>query len=103
MKVKFEPVSKFPAVRRDLALLLDKDISFEALKSTAMKSEKKLLQKVDLFDVYEGNKLPKGKKSYALSFILRNDDKTLVDKQVDKVMDKILKEFTAKHGAELRA
>ena len=95
-------IPKFPMVKRDLALLLDEGITFDALKETAIKTEKKLLKKVRLFDVYTGNKLPKGKKSYALSFTLQDERKTLTDKQIDKVMKKLQQNFEKDFGASLR-
>ncbi len=101
-KISFSDLPRFPEVRRDLALLLDKKVSYRELKNTAENSEKKLLKRVNLFDVYEGKNLPEGKKSYAMSFILRDDEKTLNDKQVDKVMEKILLQFKQEFSAELR-
>ena len=93
---------KYPNVKRDLALLLANEIKFQDLYNAAYQAERKLLKNVDLFDVYQGKNLPKGKKSYALSFILRDDDKTLNDKQIDKVMNKILQSFEKQFKAELR-
>ena len=101
-KINYTPVPKFPAVRRDLALLLDESVEFKTLKLLAKQSEKKLLKEVSLFDEYYGKKLPKGKKSYALSFILEDKDKTLTDKHIDKVINKIIKAFQEKAGAEIR-
>ena len=101
-KTTYQAVSKFPSVRRDLALLVDASIEFKTLQDLANQCENKLLKKVNLFDVYEGNKLPQGKKSYALSFILQNEIKTLTDKQIDKVMEKLKKVFQEKAGAEIR-
>ena len=101
-KVEFEELPKYPAVRRDLSLLLDTNITFEDLKSEARKIEKKLLKSVSLFDVYEGKNLDKGKKSYALSFILLDNSKTLNDKQIDKIMNKIIHVFGQKFGAVTR-
>ena len=89
-------------VRRDLALLVDKQVSFNQLEQLAWKSERKLLKQVNLFDVYEGDKLPAGKKSLALSFTLRDDSKTLTDVEVEQVMQKLLKSFERETGAELR-
>mgnify|MGYP001082189200 CR=1 FL=1 len=102
VKVKFSPISKFPKVRRDLALLVDNKVSFDQLHEAAKQAERKLLTQVNLFDVYEGKNLPKGKKSYALSFTLENDQKTLVDKQVEKVMQKIQSTLEKEFDAELR-
>ena len=101
-KTKYSEVNKFPSVRRDLALLLDKDIEFSKLKSLAEQTEKKLLKSVNLFDVYEGDKLPKNKKSYALSFILEDKQNTLTDSQIDEVMDKLINVFEQKVSAEVR-
>ncbi|MDC1107091.1 phenylalanine--tRNA ligase subunit beta, partial [Prolixibacteraceae bacterium] len=101
-KVQYTPLPKYPSVRRDLALLVDKNVSFDQLKAIALKGEKNLLRKVDIFDVYEGEHLPDGKKSYALSFILRDDKGTLKDKQIDKIMSKMIKSFEHQVGASLR-
>ena len=101
-KVAYKPLPKYPEVRRDLALLVDKSVKFADIKAIASKTEKKLLQKVDLFDVYEGDKLPEGKKSYAVSFILRDDMKTLNDKQIEKIMSKLIASFEKQLGATLR-
>ena len=102
-KVQFTEVPKFPEVRRDLALLVDKNIRYEQLEQLAFQSEKNLLQSVNLFDVYEGDKIEKGKKSYALGFILRDPNATLTDKQIDKVMEKLQKTFEEKAGAKVRS
>jgi phenylalanyl-tRNA synthetase beta chain len=99
---KYREINKFPAVRRDLALLLDKDIEFSTLNNIAKQTENKLLKSVNLFDVYEGDKLPKGKKSYALSFALESSEKTLTDKEIDKVMSNLIESFEQKVGAEVR-
>ncbi|MEA3449150.1 MAG: phenylalanine--tRNA ligase subunit beta [Bacteroidota bacterium] len=99
---KFTPLSKFPEVHRDLALLLDKSIDFADIKQAAFKTENKHLMSVDLFDVYEGKNIDEGKKSYALSFVLRDDKKTMTDKQIDKIMSKLIKTFKQKFGASLR-
>lgn len=101
-QITFNPVPKFPEVKRDFALLLDNEISFEQIRDIAFKSEKKLLKKVDLFDVYRGDNLPKGKKSYAVSFIIQDDSKTLTDKQIDKVMKKLQQAYENELSAELR-
>ena len=101
-KTKYSEVNKFPIVRRDLALLIDKDIEFSKLNSIAKQTEKKLLKSVNLFDVYEGNKIPKNKKSYALSFILEDKENTLTDLQIDYVMQKLIDAYKQKIGAELR-
>jgi phenylalanyl-tRNA synthetase beta chain len=98
----FTPLPKFPEVHRDLALLLDKSIDFADLKLSAFKTENKHLISVDLFDVYEGKNIEEGKKSYALSFVLRDDKKTMTDKQIDKIMSKLTKSFEKQFGASLR-
>ncbi|MBP5257630.1 MAG: phenylalanine--tRNA ligase subunit beta [Prevotella sp.] len=101
-KVEFKEPGKFPAVSRDLALLIDKDVLFEQIEQIARQSEKKLLRKVELFDVYEGKNLPAGKKSYAVNFILQDDERTLNDKQIDAIMQKLITQLKSKLGAELR-
>ena len=101
-KVQFKELSKFPEVKRDLALLVDKGVSFAQLRSTAFASEKKLLKSVSLFDVYEGDKLPEGKKSYALSFILEDKNQTLTDKQIERTMANIQAQLEQKCKAEVR-
>lgn len=101
-KITYKPVAKFPEVRRDLALVVDQNLEFETLRKLAFDTEKHLLKEVNLFDVYEGDKIGKGKKSYALSFILQDDQKTLTDKVIDKCMAKILKVFENKADAVLR-
>lgn len=102
-EVKYREIPKYPEVRRDLALLLDSDVSFETLHSIALQTEKELLKKVALFDVYQGDKLPKGKKSYAMSFILQDNNKTLTDKQIDKTMAALVEAFKKQTGAQLRS
>jgi phenylalanyl-tRNA synthetase beta chain len=101
-KLEFTEIPKFPSVRRDLALLIDKKITYQELEQLAFSSERKLLKDVNLFDVYEGDKLEAGKKSYALSFILQDENATLNDKQIDNVMQKLIKTFNEKVGASLR-
>ncbi len=100
--VHFKEISKYPAVSRDLALLIDKNIEFEQIEEIARQTEKKLLKKVELFDVYEGKNLPVGKKSYAVNFILQDEQKTLNDKQIDAIMKKLIHNLTTKLNAELR-
>ena len=102
-RITYAEVPKFPAVRRDLSLMLDKAVSFAQLETLARQSERKLLRTVDLFDVYEGEKLPAGKKSYALSFILQDAATTLTDEQVDQAMGRIRQAFEKEVGAELRS
>ena len=101
-KVQYSELPKFPEVKRDLALLLDENVSFAELRKTALGTEKKLLKSVSLFDVYKGDKIPEGKKQYALSFVLQDAEKTLNDKAVEAVMNKLLGAFQHKHGATLR-
>ena len=101
-KVEYKELSKYPAVSRDLALLIDKQTEFEQIEKIAFQTEKKLLKRVELFDVYEGKNLPEGKKSYAVNFILQDEQKTLNDKQIDGIMQKLIKNLTEKLGAELR-
>ena len=100
--VSYTPLPKYPEVRRDLALLLSKDVKFSSIKEIAYNTERKLLRNVSIFDVYEGKNLPEGKKSYAVSFFLRDDEKTLNDKQIDKVMKKLLSAFERELDAQLR-
>ena len=97
-----QTISKLPSVNRDLALLVNHDVSFESLKKVSQETEKKLLTSIQLFDVYEGKGVPEGKKSYGLSFTLNDDRKTLTDKQVDKVIKKIFDKLQNQFGAELR-
>ncbi len=100
--IKVGAISKFPKVKRDLALLLDEQITFDELKQLSLSTEKKLLRDVSLFDVYTGKNIPKGKKSYALSFTLQDEYKTLTDKQIDKIMRKLQEAFERNFKAELR-
>ncbi len=100
--ITFEPLPKFPEVKRDLSLELDRNVKFEQLRDLAFKTEKKLLQEIELFDVYEGEKIEEGKKSYALSFTLLDREKTLTDKQIDKVMNKISRSFEQELEAAVR-
>lgn len=101
-KVVYEPVSRFPAVKRDLALLLNTFVTFAEIQNVAKKYGGKLLKSVNLFDVYQGENIEKGKKSYAVSFTLQNPEKTLKDKEIDKVMQKLIKGFEKETGAEIR-
>jgi len=107
VKLRQESISigdlpKYPAVRRDLALLVDQALNYAELERLAYQTERKLLKSVTLFDVYEGKGLPEGKKSYALAFSLRDEHKTLTDKEVDKTMNRLLERFKREVGAELR-
>lgn len=101
-KVTFSEISKFPEVKRDLALLIDKSVKFEDIEKIARESERKLLRDIELFDVYEGKNLPADKKSYAVSFYLQDEGKTLNDKQIDAIMKKIQTNLEQKLGAQLR-
>jgi phenylalanyl-tRNA synthetase beta chain len=101
-KMKVKALPKYPSVKRDFALLLDKKISFNEIYNLAYQAERNVLKEVDLFDVYEGDKLPEGKKSYAVSFLLQDENKTLNDKQIDKIMDKFKQTFEKNLGAKLR-
>ena len=101
-KVSFKEISKYPAVSRDLALLIDNDVEFARIEQIAYAAERKLLKKVELFDVYEGKNLPAGKKSYAVNFILQDEQKTLNDKAIDAVMQKIIQNLKKQLNAELR-
>ena len=101
-KIKVSMLPKFPSVKRDLALLLDQKITFKEIYDLAFQSERNLLKDVGLFDVYEGDKLPEGKKSYAVSFVLQDNNKTLEDRQIDKIMQKLQQSFEKNLGAVLR-
>ena len=101
-KVLYTEIAKYPAVSRDLALLIDQNVEFAQIEEIARQTEKKLLKKVELFDVYEGKNLPAGKKSYAVNFILQDAEKTMGDKQIDAIMQKLINNLKQKLGAELR-
>ena len=101
-KVLYTEIAKYPAVSRDLALLIDQSVEFSQIEEIARQTEKKLLKKVELFDVYEGKNLPAGKKSYAVNFILQDAEKTMGDKQIDAIMQKLINNLKQKLGAELR-
>jgi phenylalanyl-tRNA synthetase beta chain len=101
-KLKLVEISKFPEVRRDLALLIDKEITFETIYKIAKQTDKALIKEISLFDVYEGNNLPENKKSYAVSFIMNDEKKTLDEKQIEKVMQKLQANFEREVGATLR-
>ena len=102
-KIEYAEVSKFPSVRRDLSLLLDKKVSFKELKKIANNTEKNILTSVNLFDVYEGDSLPEGKKSYALSFILEDKTKTLTEKYIDRIMSRLINSYETEVGAKVRS
>ena len=101
-EILFTEVPKFPAVSRDLALLVDQGVEFVQIEQIARQAEKKLLKSVELFDVYEGDKLPQGKKSYAVNFILQDEEKTMGDKQIDAIMQKLIANLKKQLNAELR-
>ena len=101
-KIKVSMLPKFPSVKRDLALLLDQKITFKEIYDLAFQSERNLLKDLGLFDVYQGDKLPEGKKSYAVSFVLQDNNKTLEDRQIDKIMQKLQQSFEKNLGAVLR-
>ena len=98
--IKSVPI--FPTVRRDLALLIDEAINYSQLEKIALKTESNLIKQVNVFDVYKGDKIEKGKKSYALSFMLQDENKTLTDDEIDSVMNKLIKNFEKETGAILR-
>ncbi len=102
IKVSYSEIPRYPAVKRDLALLLDKKVQFAEIEKVAYETEKKLLKDVSLFDVYEGNNLEAGKKSYAVSFHLQDDNATLNEKQIEKIMSKLIKNLESRLGAKLR-
>jgi phenylalanyl-tRNA synthetase beta chain len=100
--VLYKDITKLPEVRRDLALLVDQKVTFLEIEKLAYDTEKKFLRSVNLFDVYEGDKLPEGKKSYAVSFILQDSESTLSEKQITHVMEKMMKQMSDKLGAVIR-
>lgn len=102
VKVQYKEISKFPSVRRDLALLIDNKIDYKQIEELAFKNEKRLLKEVNLFDVYEGKNLDEGKKSYAISFVFQDNEKTLTDVQVDKIIEKLITTLSHDLGAKLR-
>ena len=101
-RVSYLPLQKYPEVRRDLALLIDKEIQFSTIKALAFKAERQILRIVNIFDVYEGTNLPAGKKSYAVSFILQDEEKTLTDKQIEKTMSRLITVYQREAGAQIR-
>ena len=100
--VSFQPINTFPAVRRDLALVVDKTVNYDTLEKIARKYASKLLKQVSLFDVYEGTGVGEGQKSYALNFVLQSADKTLTDEEINKVMNKLISAYEREIGAKLR-
>ncbi len=100
--IAYREVSKYPEVRRDLSLVIDKSISYKEIKKAALNSERQLLRKINVFDVYEGKEIGDDKKAYALSFILQDDKRTLTDKVIDKAMNKMMRLFESELGAVIR-
>jgi len=101
-KITYKEISKYPEVKRDLSMVLDQQVTYEQLVKLAEKTERKLIKDISLFDVYEGDKIEQGKKSYAISFILQDEEKTLTDNQIDKVMNNLMKVFENELGAKIR-
>ncbi len=101
-KFTFKELPKFPEVRRDLALLLDEAVKYEDIRRSALKAGKKLIKSVSLFDVYRGDKIPAGKKQYAINFVLQDPDRTLTDNEVENAMNRILDALKSEFGAILR-
>jgi phenylalanyl-tRNA synthetase beta chain len=101
-KVSFSELPKYPWVRRDLALLIDRSVKFSQIRDIALRTERHILKDVDLFDVYESDSLGKNKKSYAVSFILRDDEKTLTDKSIEKVMNNLIRAFEKELNSQIR-
>jgi len=99
---KYGEISKFPEVRRDLSLVIDKSVSFDQIRKIAIKAGGKLLQRIGVFDVYQGDKIEAGKKAYALSFYLQDADQTLTDKVIDKTMSRLIQNFENEVGAFIR-
>ena len=102
-RITVEELAKFPEVKRDLALLVDKNVTFAELRQIAFATEKKLLKRVTLFDVYEGDKLPEGKKSYALGFTLEDKSQTLNDKVIEKTINNLQRQLETRAGAQVRS
>jgi phenylalanyl-tRNA synthetase beta chain len=100
---KFVELSKFPEVRRDLSLVIDQEVSFDRVKKVAEKAGGKLLKRMEVFDVYQGDKLGQGKKAYTLSFILQDQENTLTDKEIDKTMSNLIHAFQDQVGAIIRS
>ncbi|HOY49504.1 MAG TPA: phenylalanine--tRNA ligase subunit beta, partial [Flavobacteriales bacterium] len=101
-QLNYQDVPRFPSVRRDLSMLIDASTQFDKIVTIARGTERKLLRDVSLFDVYQGDKLPAGKKSYAVSFTFLDEEQTLTDKQIDKTMERLIKAYQEQIGAELR-
>ncbi|HSA04759.1 MAG TPA: phenylalanine--tRNA ligase subunit beta, partial [Tenuifilaceae bacterium] len=101
-KISYTELPKYPEVRRDLALLIDTAVTYEQVRKLAYATERKLLKNVNLFDVYQGKNLPEGKKSYAVSFTLQDESKTLTDEQIERTMKRLIDAYTKDLGAQLR-
>jgi phenylalanyl-tRNA synthetase beta chain len=101
-KIVFAEISKFPEVRRDLALVLDKKVSFDEISKLANRTERKLLKEINVFDVFEGEQIGQDKKSYSVSFLLQDNEQTLTDKQIDGTMQKLMLSFEKELGAIIR-
>jgi len=101
-EILFKAIPLFPEVHRDLSLLLDTSVTYEQIEQLAFETEKHLLKKVSIFDIYQGKGIPDGKKSYAVSFTIQSDTKTLVDKEIDAIMNKLIRVYSQKLNAELR-
>ena len=101
-KISINKVSKFPLIKRDLSILLDKNIEYESIKQISYSVESNILKKIELFDVYVGENIPQNKKSYAISFTFVDKNKTLTDNKVDQVINKLILEFKKKLNAEIR-
>jgi phenylalanyl-tRNA synthetase beta chain len=101
-KFKYKEVSKFPIIKRDLSLLMDHSVGFDSIKNTVLQTDKQLIKDVTVFDVYVGKNLPEGKKSYAISLTITDENKTMRDEEVEKLMDKVIKNLGEKAGAVLR-
>jgi phenylalanyl-tRNA synthetase beta chain len=101
-KVTFEELPRFPEVRRDLSMILNKEVKFDQIRTIASKTERRLLKRINLFDVYEGDKIDQGKKSYAVSFILQDVEKTLTDQQIEGIMSKLTQSLEKELGAQIR-
>ena len=101
-RVKHKELPKFPEVRRDLSLLLDKSVTFDQIRDIAAKTERKLLTRINLFDIYEGERIEKNKKSYAVSFFLQDPEATLTDERIDRIMKKLMEAYQKELSAEIR-
>ncbi|MGC9343000.1 MAG: phenylalanine--tRNA ligase subunit beta [Bacteroidales bacterium] len=102
-KTQYQPVSRYPEVKRDLSMMLDRKVNYDEIRAVALQAERKLLKDLEIFDVYEGDKIEKGKKSYAISFTLQDENQTLKDKQIDKAMNRISSALESKLGAQIRS